>query len=154
MKLMRIGDPGHERPVVRIDEHTYVDVSDLVADFNEEFFALGVDAIQQTVRSRAENGQVFRFAGERIGAPIARPHQILCVGLNYSDHAAETNQETPSEPIMFTKSPNTLVGPYDDVVIPRRSRKTDWEWNSASSSAGGLPTCRLPKRHAPQSPDT
>ncbi|MER6583963.1 fumarylacetoacetate hydrolase family protein, partial [Nonomuraea sp. NPDC001023] len=65
--------------------------------------------------------------GERVGAPIARPHQILCIGLNYSDHAAETGQAVPAEPILFTKSPNTLVGPYDDVRIPRGATKTDWE---------------------------
>ena len=72
-------------------------------------------------------GDVRRFAGERIGSPIARPHQILCIGLNYRDHAAETGQAVPAEPILFTKSPNTLVGPNDDVRIPRGSTKTDWE---------------------------
>lgn len=127
MKLMRIGKPGQEKPVVRIDEVTYVDVSDLVDDFNEKFFSEGVDSIRHAVRERTERGDVSRFAGERIGAPIARPHQILCVGLNYSDHAAETKQAIPAEPILFTKSPNTLVGPFDEVKIPRRSRKTDWE---------------------------
>jgi len=70
---------------------------------------------------------VRRFAGERIGAPIARPHQILCIGLNYSDHAAESGQDVPAEPILFTKSPNTLVGPNDDVRMPRGSTKLDWE---------------------------
>jgi 2,4-didehydro-3-deoxy-L-rhamnonate hydrolase len=70
---------------------------------------------------------VSTFAGERVGAPIARPHQILCVGLNYADHAAESGQPVPDEPILFTKSPNTLVGPFDDVRIPRGSTKTDWE---------------------------
>jgi 2-keto-4-pentenoate hydratase/2-oxohepta-3-ene-1,7-dioic acid hydratase in catechol pathway len=70
---------------------------------------------------------VSRFAGERIGAPIARPHQILCIGLNYRDHAAETGQAVPEEPILFTKSPNTLIGPNDDVRIPRGSTKPDWE---------------------------
>jgi len=67
------------------------------------------------------------LAGRRLGAPIARPHQILCIGLNYSDHAAETGQPVPSEPIVFTKAPNTLVGPDDDVIVPRRSTKLDWE---------------------------
>ena len=127
MKLMRIGKPGQEKPVVRIDEDTYVDVSDLVEDFDEKFFAMGVDSIHYAVQERVENGTVSRFAGERIGSPIARPHQILCIGLNYSDHAAETKQAIPDEPILFTKSPNTLVGPFDDVKIPRRSQKTDWE---------------------------
>ena len=72
-------------------------------------------------------GAVRPLGDERIGAPIARPHQILCVGLNYSDHAAETGQAVPDEPILFSKSPNTLVGPDDDVLIPPGSQKTDWE---------------------------
>ncbi len=78
-------------------------------------------------RSASARGAVAAFGDERIGAPIARPHQILCIGLNYSDHAAETGQAVPDEPILFTKSPNTMVGPYDDVRIPRGSTKTDWE---------------------------
>jgi 2,4-diketo-3-deoxy-L-fuconate hydrolase len=100
----------------------------VVADFNEEFFGSGgLDSIRPIVAKRLETGVVTSFAGERIGAPIARPHQILCIGLNYSDHAAETGQPVPSEPILFTKSPNTLIGPNDDVRIPRGSTKTDWE---------------------------
>jgi 2-keto-4-pentenoate hydratase/2-oxohepta-3-ene-1,7-dioic acid hydratase in catechol pathway len=79
------------------------------------------------VAERGAAGQVSRFAGERVGAPITRPHQILCIGLNYSDHAAETGQAVPDEPILFTKPPNTLIGPYDDVRIPRGSTKPDWE---------------------------
>lgn len=121
---MRIGAPGAEKPVVRIDETHYIDVSDLTPDFDEKFFAAGGVAL---LADRIATGQPQEFAGERIGAPIARPHQILCIGLNYSDHAAETGQAVPAEPILFTKSPNTLVGPYDDVRIPRGSTKTDWE---------------------------
>ena len=125
---MRIGNVGSEKPVVRIDDGTYVDVSDLATDFDERFFGSGgIDRIRPTVEQRATAGQVSRFAGERIGAPFARPHQILCIGLNYSDHAAETGQTVPDEPILFTKSPNTLIGPNDDVRIPRGSTKTDWE---------------------------
>jgi len=125
---MRIGNPGSEKPIVRIDDETYVDVSDLATDFNEGFFGSGgIDRIRPTVEQRAAAAQVSRFAGERIGAPFARPHQILCIGLNYSDHAAETGQTVPDEPILFTKSPNTLIGPNDDVRIPRGSTKTDWE---------------------------
>ena len=77
--------------------------------------------------ARCRRARYVGFAGERIGAPIARPHQILCIGLNYRDHAAETGQAVPTEPILFTKSPNTLIGPNDDVRIPRGSTKTDWE---------------------------
>jgi len=128
MHLMRIGPLGQEKPVVRVDEATYVDLSDVVTDFDESFFgADGLGRIRPVVAERAASGQVSQFAGERIGAPIARPHQIICVGLNYSDHAAETGQAVPEEPILFTKSPNTLVGPYDDVRIPRGSTKPDWE---------------------------
>jgi 2,4-diketo-3-deoxy-L-fuconate hydrolase len=128
MKLMRIGAVGAEKPVVRVSENSYIDVSDVVADFNEEFFGSGgLDSIRATVTKRLETGVVTAFAGKRIGAPIARPHQILCIGLNYSDHAAETGQPVPTEPILFTKSPNTLIGPNDDVRIPRGSTKTDWE---------------------------
>ncbi|GAA4921336.1 2-keto-4-pentenoate hydratase/2-oxohepta-3-ene-1,7-dioic acid hydratase in catechol pathway [Nonomuraea thailandensis] len=124
MYLMRIGAPGAEKPVVRVDDTHYIDVSDLTPDFDERFFASGGAA---TLAGRVATGRPQEFAGERIGAPIARPHQILCIGLNYSDHAAETGQAVPDEPILFTKSPNTLVGPYDDVRIPRGSTKTDWE---------------------------
>ena len=128
MYLMRIGQPGSEKPIVRLDDETYVDVSDLATDFDEAFFGSGgIERIKPIVQQRAAAGQVARFAGERIGAPFARPHQILCIGLNYSDHAAETGQTVPDEPILFTKSPNTLIGPNDDVRIPRGSTKTDWE---------------------------
>ncbi|GAA0855697.1 fumarylacetoacetate hydrolase family protein [Streptosporangium amethystogenes subsp. fukuiense] len=124
MFLMRIGAPGAERPVVRLDDTHYIDVFDVTPDFGERFFAAGGTAL---LTERVARGDAREFAGERIGAPIARPHQILCVGLNYSDHAAETGQAVPDEPILFAKSPNTLVGPYDDVRIPRGATKTDWE---------------------------
>ncbi|WP_280881583.1 fumarylacetoacetate hydrolase family protein [Streptomyces pseudovenezuelae] len=128
MYLMRIGAPGAEKPVARIDDETYVDLSDTVTDFDEAFFGSGgLDGIRPVVAERATAGRVSRFAGERVGAPIARPHQILCIGLNYRDHAAESGMPVPDEPILFTKSPNTLVGPYDDVRIPRGSTKPDWE---------------------------
>ncbi|MHC5263223.1 fumarylacetoacetate hydrolase family protein [Streptomyces sp. UC4497] len=128
MYLMRIGSVGAEKPVARIDDNTYVDLSDVVSDFDESFFGTGgLDRIRPLVTERAAAGQVSRFAGERTGAPIARPHQILCIGLNYRDHAAESGMAVPDEPILFTKSPNTLVGPNDDVRIPRGSTKPDWE---------------------------
>jgi 2,4-diketo-3-deoxy-L-fuconate hydrolase len=126
--LMRIGAPGAEKPVVRLDDENYVDLSDVVEDFDEAFFGGGgLERIRPVVADRTASGLVSRFDGERVGAPIARPHQILCIGLNYRDHAAETGQAVPDEPILFTKSPNTLIGPNDDVRIPRGSTKTDWE---------------------------
>ena len=127
MHLMRIGPAGQEKPVVRLDDATYVDVSDVVTDYDEHFFGSQLAELTSLMTTRVDAGQVTGFAGERVGAPLARPHQILCIGLNYSDHAAETGQEVPTEPILFTKSPNTLVGPYDPVRRPRGSTKLDWE---------------------------
>ena len=127
MQLMRVGAPGAERPVVRVDDTSYVDVSDLVHDFDGGYFAGGHDRLREAVAERTAAGDVLPFDGERIGAPFARPHQILCIGLNYRDHAAETGQAVPDEPILFTKSPNTLVGPHDPVRQPRGSTKLDWE---------------------------
>src|SRR5690348_14109274 len=125
---MRVGAPGAEKPVVRVDDTHYVDVSDLVPDFDETFFGGdGVRRLAEPVAQRIAAGETEPFGHQRIGAPIARPHQILCIGLNYRDHAAETGQAVPDEPILFTKSPNTLVGPDDDVRIPRGSTKPDWE---------------------------
>jgi 2,4-diketo-3-deoxy-L-fuconate hydrolase len=126
--LMRIGAPGAEKPVVRVDDTNYVDVSDLVHDFDERFFGDGGAArLAGPVAERIASGDVLPFGDQRIGAPIARPHQLLCIGLNFSDHAAETGATPPAEPILFTKSPNTLIGPFDDVRIPRGSTKPDWE---------------------------
>jgi 2,4-diketo-3-deoxy-L-fuconate hydrolase len=127
MYLMRIGAPGAEKPVVRISDDSYVDVSDITADFNEAFFATGLERLRPIVAERVASGAVKTFAGERIGSPIARPHQVLCIGLNYSDHAAETGMPVPEEPILFTKSPNTVIGPNDEVRMPRGATKLDWE---------------------------
>ena len=124
MRLVRLGLAGHEKPAVLIDDSTYVAVTDLVDDFDEAFFASGLIAELPNLIAGRQSRPVD---GLRFGAPVARPHQILCIGLNYSDHAAETGQEVPSEPILFTKSPNTLQGPNDDLQIPRNSVKTDWE---------------------------
>ena len=126
MRLVRLGAPGAEKPAALLEDENYIDLSDVVDDFNEAFFAAArMDEIANVVADRWDNARPI--GSLRIGAPIARPHQILCIGLNYSDHAAETGQAVPSEPILFTKSPNTLVGPNDDLQIPRGSVKTDWE---------------------------
>jgi 2,4-didehydro-3-deoxy-L-rhamnonate hydrolase len=128
MKLLRVGPAGQEKPAVLVGDTSYVDVSDVVGDFDEAFFrGGGVAQLRAQVDERLASRSARPLDGLRIGAPIARPHQILCIGLNYSDHAAETGQAAPEEPIVFTKSPNTLIGPRDDVLIPRGSVKTDWE---------------------------
>lgn len=127
MKLLRIGEPGHEKPAALVGEDRIVDLSDVVDDIDEAFLGSGgLERIAPIVAERAAGGGE-PLGDRRIGSPIARPHQIICVGLNYSDHAAETGQEVPDEPILFTKSPNTIVGPHDDVRIPRGATKLDWE---------------------------
>lgn len=128
MRLMRIGAKGSERPIVLVDEDRYVDVSDVVGDFGEDFFGGGgVERLRPIVEERVRGGRTSLLAGERVGAPIARPHQILCIGLNYRRHAIETGSPIPVEPILFTKSPNTIIGPNDDLRLPRGGDKTDWE---------------------------
>lgn len=128
MRLLRIGAAGAEKPAALVGDRAYVDLSDVVDDFDEEFFGMGgIERIAKIIESRARAGIIKPLDGKRLGAPIARPHQIICVGLNYADHAAETDQALPAEPILFTKSPNTLVGPDDNVRMPKGATKLDWE---------------------------
>ncbi|PZG24406.1 2-hydroxyhepta-2,4-diene-1,7-dioate isomerase [Micromonospora craterilacus] len=125
MKLLRVGAAGQERPAVLDTRGRLLDLSDLVAEIDGAF--LSGDGID-VVRAAVERGELPAVEREvRIGAPLARPGKIVCVGLNYSDHAAETGAELPAEPILFMKAPNTMVGPNDQVLIPRGSVKTDWE---------------------------
>jgi 2-keto-4-pentenoate hydratase/2-oxohepta-3-ene-1,7-dioic acid hydratase in catechol pathway len=125
---MRIGAVGEERTAVLVEGVAYVDVSDVAPAYDETFFGSGgMERLRPVVAERVAAGDVRTLAGERIGSPIARPHQVLCIGLNYSDHAIETGQAIPDEPILFTKPPNTVIGPDDTVLIPRGSTKTDWE---------------------------
>jgi 2-keto-4-pentenoate hydratase/2-oxohepta-3-ene-1,7-dioic acid hydratase in catechol pathway len=125
---MRIGQPGRERPAVAVDEQNYVDISDLITDFDAGFFQneKWLD-IKDEVANRVAAKDFRQVAGNRVGAPFARPHQIICIGLNYADHAKESGAEVPPEPIIFTKAPNTLIGPNDNVIIPKDSVKCDWE---------------------------
>lgn len=128
MHLLRIGPVGHEHPAVQVGPDAFVDVSDIVADFDEAFFAGGgVSLLHDAVAAREAEGATSPLGGRRIGAPIVRPHQIIGIGLNYRDHALEAGMAIPAEPIVFTKAPNTLVGAYDDVRVPRGSTRTDWE---------------------------
>ncbi|MGJ6968667.1 fumarylacetoacetate hydrolase family protein [Streptosporangium sp. G11] len=124
MKLLRVGPVGQERPAVLDGAGNLREISE--AEIDGAFFASGGVA---RVREALERDElpVLDAEGLRIGAPIARPGKIVCVGLNYRDHAAETNAAIPAEPIIFMKAPNTIVGPNDEVLIPRDSVKTDWE---------------------------
>jgi 2,4-diketo-3-deoxy-L-fuconate hydrolase len=128
VRLVRTGEPGAERPGALVDGDLVIDLSDVVVDYDEAFFGSGqIATLAPVIAERAAAGKAEPIGSRRIGAPFARPHQILCIGLNYSDHAAETGQPVPPEPIVFNKAPNTLIGPNDDVVIPRHAVKTDWE---------------------------
>ncbi|WP_448139061.1 fumarylacetoacetate hydrolase family protein [Sphingobacterium siyangense] len=126
MKLIRFGAQGKEKIGVQIDGVNY-DVSAFGGDYNEQFFAEdGVARLEEFVK--ANEGKLIEVPqDERIGAPFARPSKIVCIGLNYLDHAKETNAPIPAEPIIFMKSTTSLVGPYDNVMIPKDSVKTDWE---------------------------
>lgn len=128
MRFARIGQPGRETPAVMVDDDSYVDITEITSDIDGDFLAaVDVTALESVVARAVDAGAVELLAGQRIGAPIARPHQVLCIGLNYADHAEESGMAIPEEPIVFSKAPNTVVGPFDDVVIPRGSEKTDWE---------------------------
>jgi 2-keto-4-pentenoate hydratase/2-oxohepta-3-ene-1,7-dioic acid hydratase in catechol pathway len=128
MKLMRVGPPGQERPAVLLPDGTAVDASPVATDYDTVFFASGgLDDLARAVEDRRlEPLSANRLEG-RLGPPIARPPKIVCVGLNYADHARESGQTLPSEPSIFLKAPYTLIGPNDDVRIPRGSTKPDWE---------------------------
>lgn len=126
MKLIRYGAAGKEKTGVIINDTKY-DTSAFGEDYNEAFFEN--DGLNRLKKFLADNeGKLPKVAdGERLGSPIARPSKILCIGLNYADHARETNAQVPAEPVLFMKSSTALVGPNDDVIIPRDSVKTDWE---------------------------
>lgn len=116
---------GNEVPVVLHDDRAF-DLSPLTADIDGSFLAGGGVARVADALSAHDLAEVD-VAGLRVGAPIARPGKIVCIGLNYRDHAEETGAAIPTEPVVFMKDPSTVVGAYDDVLIPRRSVKTDWE---------------------------
>ncbi|PVH26582.1 fumarylacetoacetate hydrolase family protein [Sphingobacterium corticibacter] len=126
MQLIRFGEAGNEKIGVKVGEKNY-DVSAFGGDYNEQFFAEnGLSKLAQFVQDH--EGKLAEVpADARIGAPIARPSKIVCIGLNYKDHAEETGAAIPAEPIIFMKSTTSLVGPFDQVMLPKNSEKTDWE---------------------------
>ncbi len=126
MKLIRWGKSGQEKAGIIIKDVKY-DTSAFGEDYNEQFFE--TDGLKRLAVFLQENeGKLPRIAeDERLGSPVARPSKILCIGLNYAKHALESNMPLPAEPILFMKSTTSLCGPYDDIVIPKNSVKTDWE---------------------------
>src|SRR5580704_16363368 len=124
MKLIRFGEAGKEKTGVIIDDKRY-DTSAFGEDYNEHFFETdGLKRLSDFIQTNKNLPEVSDSI--RLGSPIARPSKIVCIGLNYVDHAKETNATPPAEPVIFLKSTTALVGPNDDIVIPRNSKKTDW----------------------------
>ncbi len=127
MKLIRYGLTGQEKPGIQLESGERIDVSDVVREFDETFFGEGgLDNLRDWILTN-ESIAPRISENERLGPPIARPSKIVCIGLNYSDHAEEAGAKVPDEPVIFFKASSAIVGPNDDVLIPRGSTKTDWE---------------------------
>lgn len=126
MKLIRHGELNKEKPGI-VSGDTYYDTSAFGEDYNEAFFETGGLERLKAYVEKNKSGLPVLPAGVRLGSPVARPSKIVCIGLNYVDHARETGATPPPEPVIFLKSTTALIGPNDDIVIPRNSKKTDWE---------------------------
>jgi 2,4-diketo-3-deoxy-L-fuconate hydrolase len=127
MKLIRFGRNEQEKPGLELADGSRIDVSAFGEDYNELFF--GSDGINRLAEWLDHNQAQCPKIGEdiRLGPPIARPSKIVCVGLNYAKHAKESGMEVPSEPVLFFKASSAIVGPNDDVILPKNSQKSDWE---------------------------
>lgn len=127
MKLIRFGMDSLEKPGIETASGEWLDVSAFGEDYTEDFFAgNGLDRLANWLKQhQSACPQVPK--GTRLGAPVKKPSKIICIGLNYSDHASESNMQLPAEPVVFFKATTAICGPNDDLVIPRHSRKTDWE---------------------------
>ncbi|WP_194895381.1 fumarylacetoacetate hydrolase family protein [Catenulispora pinisilvae] len=129
MRLLRLGEPGRERPVLLASDGRHFDLTGVISDVDRAFWT---DRGPERIRAAADAGTLpeipaEEIAGLRVGAAVARPGKVVCIGLNYRDHAEETGAELPPRPVVFMKDPYTVVGPNDDILIPRASVKTDWE---------------------------
>jgi 2,4-diketo-3-deoxy-L-fuconate hydrolase len=127
MKLIRFGEVGKEKPGIQLENGTKIDVSQFGEDYNEAFFETnGIERLKNWLKDN--ESKCASVSDEvRLGSPICRPSKLVCIGLNYAKHAAEAGMKVPSEPVLFFKSTTAIVGPNDDVVIPKGSEKTDWE---------------------------
>ena len=127
MKLFRFGTPGQEKPGLILNDGRKIDVSAFGEDYTEQFFATdGLNRLSSWSVANTANAPVVPDT-VRLGPAIARPSKIICIGLNYKDHAAESKMAIPTEPIVFFKATSSLCGPNDDLIIPKNSKKTDWE---------------------------
>jgi 2-keto-4-pentenoate hydratase/2-oxohepta-3-ene-1,7-dioic acid hydratase in catechol pathway len=127
MKLIRKGQPGEESPGLILKDGREVDTSGFGEDYDEVFFETdGLQRLQEWLKENENDLPIFP-KGERYGAPIARPSKIVCIGLNFDDHAAESGMDIPEEPVLFFKASSAFCGPNDDLILPRGGDKTDWE---------------------------
>lgn len=127
MKLIRFGKPGNEKPGIQLDKGQKIDVSAFGLDYDEIFFGFeGPKKLREWLSLNQENCPKISD-NVRLGPPICRPSKIVCVGLNYAKHAQESGMEVPSEPVLFFKASSAIIGPNDDVILPRNSKKSDWE---------------------------
>lgn len=127
MKFIRYGERGKERPGIIHNDGDRRDVSSFTKDFDESFFeGDGINNLNDWLKKNSDKLPIVNN-NVRLGSPVYRPSKIICVGLNYAKHAAESNATLPSEPIIFFKAPSALSGPNDDIIIPKNSKKTDWE---------------------------
>ncbi|MEX0274971.1 MAG: fumarylacetoacetate hydrolase family protein [Flavobacteriaceae bacterium] len=127
MKLIRFGELGNERPGLQRPDGSWMDVSAFGEDYDEAFFGSdGPGRLRTWLADHSADCPVVP-KGVRLGAPLCRPSKIVCIGLNYAKHAAEGGMAVPTEPVLFFKATSAIVGPNDDVVIPKGSQKTDWE---------------------------
>jgi len=127
MKLIRFGQPGQEKPGVLQEDETMIDVSAFGDDYDAQFFA--TDGTGRLARWLEEHQSDCATVDKdtRLGPPVKNPSKLVCVGLNYTQHAIESGMEPPSEPVLFFKAPSAIIGPNDDIIIPKNSTKTDWE---------------------------
>ncbi len=125
MKIARLGKFGSEKPAIVISDTEAVFVDDVVADFNRETLSNG--AIEKLKKLDLSSRPKVKISDYRLGSPVARPTKAICVGLNYAKHAKESGAEPPKEPVIFMKAPDTVIGGFDDIVIPPNSVKTDYE---------------------------
>lgn len=127
MKLLRFGKPENEKPGVQLPDGQKIDVSAFCSDYDETFFGTdGITRLQEWLSKHHDECPKISDAA-RLGSPLARPSKIVCVGLNYAKHAQESGMEVPSEPVLFFKASSAVIGPFDDVVLPKNSKKSDWE---------------------------
>lgn len=127
MKLIRFGQPDHEKPGVELEDGQRINVAAFGEDYDEHFFGSdGPKRLAEWLRAEQSNCPIID-ANERLGPPCARPSKIVCVGLNYQQHALESGMEIPPEPVLFFKSTSAIIGPNDDIILPPGSKKTDWE---------------------------